>query len=45
MRDFMKANADKVNESLLATTYAWMRKASDDKENESVVFLLQKVLQ
>lgn len=45
MRQFMKANMDRMDESLLATTYAWMRKASDDKSNEGVIPLLQKVLQ
>jgi len=44
MRKEMEANASLLDESLLATTTAWMRKADKDKL-DGMVALLQQVLQ
>lgn len=44
MRTAMDARAAHVNESLLATVYAYLKKASDDKM-DGLVALLQKFLQ
>lgn len=44
MRAAMDAQAANVNESLLATVYAYLKKASDDKM-DGLIALLQKFLQ
>ncbi|KAI7839062.1 hypothetical protein COHA_007204 [Chlorella ohadii] len=44
MRGVMAANAASLDESLLASCYSWLRKASEDKL-DGMVALLQKVLQ
>jgi flagellar biosynthesis regulator FlaF len=44
MKDVMVANADSIDEALLSSCFAWMKKASDDKL-EGMVYILQTVLQ
>lgn len=44
MRDVMKSNYDSLDEALLSSCFAWMKKASDDKL-DGMVYILQTVLQ
>ena len=44
MKDVMLANYDAVDEALLSSCFAWMKKASDDKL-DGMVYILQTVLQ
>jgi len=44
MKDVMVANYAAVDEALLSSTFAWMKKASDDKL-DGMVYILQTVLQ
>jgi flagellar biosynthesis regulator FlaF len=44
MKEVMMANYDAVDEALLSSCFAWMKKASDDKL-DGMVYILQTVLQ
>jgi flagellar biosynthesis regulator FlaF len=44
MKDVMMANYEAVDEALLSSCFAWMKKASDDKL-DGMVYILQTVLQ
>ena len=44
MKDVMLANYEAVDEALLSSCFAWMKKASDDKL-DGMVYILQTVLQ
>ncbi|KAI8103377.1 hypothetical protein M9435_004716 [Picochlorum sp. BPE23] len=44
MREVMKAQADQIDEAVLSSCFAWIKKASDDKL-DGMVYILQTVLQ